>query len=726
MPKPLLHCHLPMMFAHIQRLTFSPLALLSYLLLSLALSACAPRESGTDNAQKAENLASATQPKVFKNYQKLEDLPAIQKRGEIRILAPSWEDTGLPRAGLPSHGYRELAERFAEGRNLKIQWIFVDTHEQLIQQLQDGYGDLIVAHLTQTPERKRHLAFSLPISSAHEQIIGPAGIAYDQPESLKGKRLIVGKGSSFAETLYQFSKKNPQLELDISEVKTGDPDILLDKIDAGGTDATVMDSNIASTLQEYRNDFSIGLSLTPSRPIAWAVRKRNPILLAELNEFLTESRISRSRSSRHTDDFTAITERKTLRIITRNSPASYFVWRGELMGYEYELMKKFAERKKLRLEVTVAPPGTDMIQMLKDGHGDIIAASMSITDERQQQGIKFSRPYHFIQEQLVSNQSAEALDSPTALNGRTLTIRPDTAYWATANKLLNEGYKFTLKAAAADQTTTDIISAVAAGELDATIADSHLVDIEYKFNETLVLGYKFEEQRALGWAVRNTNPELLAALDHYVKLHYRGRFFNVTYNKYFRNENRIDRYQGQRLSASDALSPYDELIKPLAAQYHFDWRILVSQMYQESKFDPKAKSFAGALGLFQVMPRTAKELGYSLPLTEETGIYAGIRYLDWTRDRFEATLPLEERLWFALAAYNAGFGHVNDARRLARQQGLNPNKWFNNVEQAMRLLSKKEHYSKARFGYVRGSEPVNYVRKIKDRYYAYLALEKST
>ena len=153
-----------------------------------------------------------------------------------------------------------------------------------------------------------------------------------------------------------------------------------------------------------------------------------------------------------------------------------------------------------------------------------------------------------------------------------------------------------------------------------------------------------------------------------------------------------------------------------------DWRLVVAQMYQESRFDPEAVSFAGAQGLMQVMPRTAREMGYQLPLTVETGIVAGVRYMDWVRARFERHLPLEERLWFTLAAYNAGYGHVYDARRLARQKGLDPDRWFDNVENAMLLLSKQEYARRARFGYVRGREPVNYVRGIRDRYHAYLSL----
>ena len=150
--------------------------------------------------------------------------------------------------------------------------------------------------------------------------------------------------------------------------------------------------------------------------------------------------------------------------------------------------------------------------------------------------------------------------------------------------------------------------------------------------------------------------------------------------------------------------------------------MIVSQMYQESRFNPKAKSHVGALGLMQVMPRTAKQLNIPLPFTPTTGIQAGVTYMDWVRDRFESTLPLEERLWFTLAAYNAGFGHVNDARRLARQKGWDGDKWFGNVERAMLLLAKKQYYRHARYGYVRGSEPVHYVEQIKQRYQAYTEL----
>ncbi len=695
--------------------------------LTAVLCGCSPSDapSGSPTPKStpvAQTDAQLPEKPRFKNYQEKGDLEAIRVRKTLRILSPRWEDTGLPRAGLPSHGYRDLAESFAAKLNVQLEWILVDTHTELIDQLEQGYGDLITAHLTQTSSREKRIAFSLPLSRAEELIVGPQGTDYSDATSLRGKRIAVGEGSSFVQSLKVFTEQYPDLHIQVVELKTGDPDTLIDLLNSGQFDATVMDHNVAESLMAYRQDFSIGLTLTEQRPIAWAVRKGASQLLVRLNRFLTEAQITQHRSETYTDDLAQIKERKTLRMITRNSPMSYFLWRGELMGYEYDLVKKFADRQGLRLEVKVAPPGVDMIALLKSGEGDLIAANTTITPEREARGIKFTRHYDLIQEQLVTHKGASALQSLESLNGRTLHIKKSHAYWETAQKLLKANYDFTLVAVDEAQTSSDILAAIARGEMDATIADSHLIAVEYKFNKNLQPGLKLEGKHSLGWAVRENNPELLAALNQYIKKHYRGQFFNVIYNKYFRNEKRIDKYQGQRLTDSAQLSPYDEIVKPLADQYHFDWRLLVSQMYQESKFNPKAKSFAGARGLFQVMPRTAKELGVALPFTPQTGIEAGVRYMDWTRDRFEHTLPLEERLWFALAAYNAGFGHVNDARRLARQQGWSGDKWFDNVEKAMLLLKKREYHSKARFGYVRGTEPVNYVRQIRQRYTAYLEL----
>ena len=162
------------------------------------------------------------------------------------------------------------------------------------------------------------------------------------------------------------------------------------------------------------------------------------------------------------------------------------------------------------------------------------------------------------------------------------------------------------------------------------------------------------------------------------------------------------------------------MVKHYDDEYDFDWRLIVAQMYQESGFDPNARSFAGAVGLLQVLPRTGRDMGETNLLDPETNIRAGLSYLAWVRKRFKEDLSVRDRMWFTLAAYNVGAGHVRDARRVAVEEGLNPDRWFDNVERAMLLLSRPEYARRAQHGYCRGREPVEYVREIQTLYKAYL------
>ncbi len=248
------------------------------------------------------------------------------------------------------------------------------------------------------------------------------------------------------------------------------------------------------------------------------------------------------------------------------------------------------------------------------------------------------------------------------------------------------------------------------------MTDSRTLAIERSWRDDVRPAVVLRNEIPLSWAVREENPELGEAVDLFVRGSYRGLFYNVIRERYFERRRRST---DPEISAG-TLSPYDEIVKRYADRYGFDWRLVVAQMYEESGFVRGAESFAGARGLMQIMPATAVELGIEDLDDPETAIHAGIRYLDWVRDRFEPELPVRDRMWFTLAAYNAGPGHVRDARRLAPRLGLNPNRWFENVEKAMLLLSNAEYSSNARHGYCRCGEPVAYVRQIRERYNAYV------
>jgi membrane-bound lytic murein transglycosylase F len=405
-------------------------------------------------------------------------------------------------------------------------------------------------------------------------------------------------------------------------------------------------------------------------------------------------------------------------MLTLDGPISYYLWRGELMGFDYELGKRFADSANLELEVVVAPSVSHLVPWLMEGRADLIAATLTITPEREKQGVAFTRPYLEVNEVIVSHVDAPPVASIDALKGRRVFVNPGTSHFTTANRLRDS---VDLEVVSVDRRVEDLILGVAMGEINLTIADDHVAEVEAHFQDDLRIDLVVSGGHGLGWAVKKEHTELLGALDNFIRREYRGKHHGVLRNKYFRSEARFKGLRSDRI-VGERLSPFDEQVKALAAQYGFDWRLIVAQMYQESRFDPEVRSRAGARGLLQVVPRTARELGVDPGGLADpvTGLEAGVRYLAWTRERFPDDVPVLDRMWFALAAYNAGPGHVFDARILARREGWDADRWFGDVDKAMLLLGKREYASKARHGWVRGREPVNYVASIRDRYQAYV------
>jgi membrane-bound lytic murein transglycosylase F len=229
-------------------------------------------------------------------------------------------------------------------------------------------------------------------------------------------------------------------------------------------------------------------------------------------------------------------------------------------------------------------------------------------------------------------------------------------------------------------------------------------------------------QKRIAFGIRKTNPVLKAFLDGYIKEIYRGLEYNIARNRYFNTPHNLRRVKEERAYVSGRISPYDDMLKSYSKLYELDWRLMSALAYEESRFRPRAQSWAGAQGLFQIMPATGLELGFSDLYNVEINIHAGIRQIHRLIERCSPEIPFEERVRFALAAYNAGWGHVQDARRLAAQKGWDPNQWFDHVEKAMLLLEQPRYHVHSRYGYVRGSETVAYVSGIQNRYDHYVRL----
>ncbi len=656
------------------------------------------------------------------------DLDELRRYGRLRILIPA--NLGgvfyLPRQGWPVEAQHEAAASFARSQGLEPVLIPVERLADMVPSLLAGSGDVIAANLTITEDRRRQIAFSVPLTTVRQQVLVAASQdAIAAPADLVGRRVMVEQGSSFWERLDRLRESHPGIELVARPPGMSDEEEL-DAVAEGRVDATVRDSNIAAVYLGYRDDLKVGLELPGVDDIAWGIRPGSKQLRDALNKFLHLEHLTGRERPRHRDGWAGINKRRVLRVLLRNNAASYFLYKGELHGFEYELAKAFADAHGLRLEVVVPDTHEQLLQWLRDGRGDVAAAFLEPDPDLAAAGIAFSRAYHYAPRHLVVRADAE-VDCLRDLEGMTMTVRRSSPYWRELLELQAQGAAFRLEAAPEHTETEELITQVAAGLIEATVADGHLLDIELARGLAVKSGLKLSDERAHAVAVRAQDRALKAALDSFIKKAYRGRLYNILYRKYFTNQRNVRSLADGRPggAASQGLSPYDAVTRRYAERYGFDWRLIVAQMYEESRFDPTAESFAGARGLMQVMPRTAAAMGFSKLGRPEENIHAGIKYLAWVRQRFEPSLPFNERMWFTLAAYNAGHGHVHDARRLARQLGLDGDRWFDHTEKAMLLLSKKQYASKARHGYVRGVEPVSYVRSIRQRYRAYAEVPES-
>ena len=679
---------------------------------TLFLAGCSQPESGGHEPPRV----------VESTYREAGDFQAIQRHGQLRLLVvrrPGTVDR-LPRAGSPVQAQLQAAAAFARSVGLEPVVVPVDHFEQLVPALTEGRGDVIVANLPITAERREHIEFTVALDRSRQMLVARIDDPIEQPAELEDRSITVGFNSRFWDTARRLQGRFSGLR--VESLPGLSTDRRLDLLAAGDIDLTIVDSNTLEAVLEYRDDVRAVFPVSNETGVGWGLRTNAGQLKAVLDRFITQRKLVEFDHERRTGDLPAIERSRTLRVATRNSAANYFVWRGRLLGFEYELARRFAESLGLRREVVVADEEQSLEALVREGRADIAAAFLdgSSTDG----GIDWSRPYHTAVRRVVTDVDDRSITSHADLAGRTFHVRPDSAAWQALERLrVERGLDFELAAVPQDEAPETTLRKVATGAYDLTLVDAHVAKNAAAWRDNVRPVLEVGEPVAHRWGVRADNTQLLGAVNRFLKRIHRSEFYNVIYAKYFEDHERIRAYQAQRVDLDDerGLSPYDDIIRRHAKKYGFDWRLIAAQVFEESGFDPQARSWVGARGLMQIMPRTARQVGVTGALTDpEVNIAAGLRYLDWLRARFEEDLRVQDRMWFTLAAFNAGAGHVRDARRLAARMGLDPDRWFDNVERAMLALSDPAHYQRARFGYVRGHEPVNYVRSIRERYQAYI------
>jgi membrane-bound lytic murein transglycosylase F len=397
-------------------------------------------------------------------------------------------------------------------------------------------------------------------------------------------------------------------------------------------------------------------------------------------------------------------------VITRNNSQCYYLYRGQPVGFEYDLAKLFADDLGVRLKVKIAEQWEGMIPDLKTDKGAFIAASMTITPKRQRD-VSFSDGYLPVQQYIIVNRDNGLIEGAEDLAGKAVHVRRGTSYQERLEELQRQGTDLRI-VALPDIPTEELIREVAEGRIEVTIADSNIALRNRRYYPRAIVAGAISEKEYLGWAVHPEAGSLLRRINAFFKKIKANGKFNAIYNRYYEDVESFDyvdlRTFHRRMQTR--LPRYREIIQKAASEHGFDWRLIAAQIYQESHYNPAARSHSGAYGLMQLTPSTASSLGVKTILNPRENIEAGVRHLKALYDHFDSAIG-DDRLYIALAAYNIGQGHIWDARNLARRKDLDPNRW-SALEKTLPLLSYAKYYRYSKYGYCRGIQPVTYVKQI--------------
>ncbi|MHA7100108.1 membrane-bound lytic murein transglycosylase F [Roseivirga pacifica] len=468
----------------------------------------------------------------------------------------------------------------------------------------------------------------------------------------------------------------------------------------------------------------------------------DPELLLANNEISLEDKIRGRRNGPPVKlDLKAIKKRGVLHAVVDNSSTSYFIYRGRRMGYEYELLKAFAEEHDIELKIIVTPNLEQAFDMLNAGVADIMAYHLTVTIDRKEM-VDFTEPHTEVRQVLVQRKpqnwrdmklheiEREMITDPIALAGKEVVVRRGSSF---ANRLYNLsqeiGDEIYVNEMEGDIATEQLIRQVLEGEIQYTVADEDVAMLNESYYPDLYIETAISFPQRIAWAVRKGSPELKTAIDDWLKALKRTPDYRTIYDRYFtytKTQRSRARSDYSSLSENGRISPYDDIIKLQAERIDWDWRLLAAQINQESKFDPKTKSWAGAEGLMQLTKVTQEEYNIDKPFNPEESIRGGVEHIKFLEDYWKDEIADEtELIKFVLASYNTGQGHVRDAQRLAEKYGANPRKWDDVAEYLLKKSQPKYYQDPVvKYGYCRGVEPTNYVKDILEIYEDYAAFFK--
>ncbi len=430
-----------------------------------------------------------------------------------------------------------------------------------------------------------------------------------------------------------------------------------------------------------------------------------------------------------TNDFTVIQDSGVINVITLYSSISYFIYKGEPMGYEYELLKDFADSHGLKINIKIAANTNMLTEMLLRGEGDLVAYNIPVTNEMKQL-ITYCGREVITQQVLIqrANRKDTLLRDVTDLIGKEVWVKHNTKYYDRLINLNNElGGGIIIRDIQKDTINTeDLIELVSEGKIPYTVGDNNIAQLNKTYYSNIDISLILSHPQRSSWAVRKDSPILADTLNKWFEENKNTTKYKAIMKRYFE----MSKSPGNepvselgKLYAKDKVSPFDDIFKKYTAGTNIDWRLMASISYQESRFDTTGVSWAGAVGLMGLMPGTATAMGITPDerTDPDASVKAAVQYIHTVARSYKSIPDEDDRIRFILAAYNAGLGHVLDAQALATKYGKNPKVWNDNVEEYIRLKSVPEYYndSVCKHGYLRGSETAAYVRDVMRRWRYY-------
>jgi len=443
---------------------------------------------------------------------------------------------------------------------------------------------------------------------------------------------------------------------------------------------------------------------------------------------------NKKNNSKDIIDIAKIKKRGKLVVITDFNSIDYFIYRGQPLGYHYELIKQFAESIGVELEIKVSHNLKNTFAALNNRECDIIAMGLTVTKERKT-FMQFTKPLLRTRQVLVQRKpkdwyklSQKELEdtlvrSTLELVNKEIVVESNSAFCTRLKNLSDEIGDTIRFVGDKKHLTAELIKQVSEGKIDYTISDEHVAMVNQTYYSNIDIKMPISFEQNIAWAVRKESKKLLNEINKWLTNYKSDKKYVWIYNKYFKNSRTKQIINSEYNSVRGGkISVYDDLLKNKSNLVGWDWRLLASLVYTESRFNTTAESWAGAYGLMQLMPVTANRFGVTKESPPEANIIAGIKYLKWLDKYYKKIIPdSTERVKFVLASYNAGAGHVEDARTLAKKNGKNPNLWKDNVDFYILNKSNPKYYNDpdVKYGYCRGVEPYRYVNEILARYENY-------